>query len=217
VDTLPTGPIQGVATSLQSSREFSELSSQSSSHEDMEVVEQTESYPQTAVPAQPVETSTANPLVSEMAYFRALIWKHVNTEVFPLPPESHSLSQPKFMIFGALAPPRPEYPRLSSKALAALPPSPSVIDCCKLLSNTVSDSTTGSVGHRRTSITTLDSCGPGAWTTAGRLFTPSLPAVDKYEPDYYKLDTLSCGRDISASILRDERQIGSSLLLPIRN
>jgi hypothetical protein len=35
--------------------------------------------------------------------------------------------QPKFMIFGALAPPRPEDPHLSSKALAALPPSPSVI------------------------------------------------------------------------------------------
>jgi hypothetical protein len=36
-----------------------------------------------------------------------------------------------------------------------------------------------------------------------------LPAVDKYKPDYYRLDTLSCGRDISASVLRDERQIGS--------
>jgi hypothetical protein len=55
----------------------------------------------------------------------------------------------------------------------------------------------------------LDSCGPGAWTTPGRLFTPGLPAVDKYKPEYYRLDTLSCGSDISASFLRDERQISS--------
>jgi hypothetical protein len=33
--------------------------------------------------------------------------------------------------------------------------------------------------------------------------------VDKYKPEYYRLDTLSCGRDISASVLRDERQISS--------
>jgi hypothetical protein len=59
------------------------------------------------------------------------------------------------------------------------------------------------------SITTLDSCGLGAWTTPGKLFTPGLPAVDKYKPEYFRLDTLSCGRDISASVLRDERQIGS--------
>jgi hypothetical protein len=37
-----------------------------------------------------------------------------------------------------------------------------------------------------------------------------LPAVEKYKPEYYRLDTLSCGRDISASVLRDERRIGSS-------
>jgi hypothetical protein len=34
-----------------------------------------------------------------------------------------------------------------------------------------------------------------------------LPAVDKYKPEYYRLDTLSCSRDVSASILRDEIQI----------
>jgi hypothetical protein len=59
------------------------------------------------------------------------------------------------------------------------------------------------------SITTLDCCGPGAWTTPGKLFAPGLPAVDKYKPEYYRLDTLSCGRNISASVLRHERQIGS--------
>jgi hypothetical protein len=31
--------------------------------------------------------------------------------------------------------------------------------------------------------------------------------VDKYKPEYCRLDTLSCGRDISASVLGDERQI----------
>jgi hypothetical protein len=77
VDTLPTGPTQGVASSLQSSREFSEPSSESFSHEEMEVVEQTaDAYPQIAVPAQLLETSTANPQVSEMAYFRPLIHKY---------------------------------------------------------------------------------------------------------------------------------------------
>jgi hypothetical protein len=35
----------------------------------------------------------ANPQVSEMAYFRALIRKHVNVEVCPLPPESPSLEE----------------------------------------------------------------------------------------------------------------------------
>jgi hypothetical protein len=34
-----------------------------------------------------------------------------------------------------------------------------------------------------------------------------LPTVDKYKPEYYSLDTSSCGRDISASVLTDERQI----------
>jgi hypothetical protein len=64
------------------------------------------------VPARLLETSTstAKPQVSEMAYFRALIRKHVNTEVCPLPPGSPSLSHPKFMLLGALAPPRPEDP-----------------------------------------------------------------------------------------------------------
>jgi hypothetical protein len=52
----------------------------------------------------------------------------------------------------------------------------------------VSDSATVSVGHHRT---TLDSCGPGAWTTPGKLFTPALPAVDKYKPEYYRLHTSS--------------------------
>jgi hypothetical protein len=33
--------------------------------------------------------------------------------------------------------------------------------------------------------------------------------VDKYKPEYYRLDNLSCGWDISASVLRDERQICS--------
>jgi hypothetical protein len=56
----------------------------------------------------------------------------------------------------------------------------------------------------------LDSCGPGAWTTAGKLFTPALPSVNKYKPEYYRLDTSSCSRDdVSASIIRDERQISS--------
>jgi hypothetical protein len=43
VDTLPTGPIQGVSTGLQTSHNFRETSSQSSSSvEEMEVIEQTE-------------------------------------------------------------------------------------------------------------------------------------------------------------------------------
>jgi hypothetical protein len=65
VDTLPAGPVQGVAANLQTSQEVPELSSQSpSSFEDMEVVEQTAlPYPQAAVPARLFETSTsaANP------------------------------------------------------------------------------------------------------------------------------------------------------------
>jgi hypothetical protein len=36
-----------------------------------------------------------------------------------------------------------------------------------------------------------------------------LPPVDKYKPEYYRLDTSSCGRDVSASVLRVERQISS--------
>jgi hypothetical protein len=36
-----------------------------------------------------------------------------------------------------------------------------------------------------------------------------LPTVDKYKPEYFRLDTLSYCRDLSASVLRDERQIGS--------
>jgi hypothetical protein len=98
----------------------------------MEVIEQTAlPYSQVTVPAQQLETSTsaANLQVSEMAYFRAVIRKHVTTEVCPLPPESPSLRQPKFMLFGAQATPRPEDPRLSAKALVALPPAR-----CKTLS-----------------------------------------------------------------------------------
>jgi hypothetical protein len=34
-----------------------------------------------------------------------------------------------------------------------------------------------------------------------------LPSVDNYTPEYYGLDTLSCGWDVSASALMDERQI----------
>jgi hypothetical protein len=211
VDTLPTGPIQGVTDSFQTSHEIPEPSSQSlSSEEEMEVIEQTAlPYPQVAVPAQQLETSTSAAILqlSEMACFRALIRKHVTSEVCPLLPERPSLSQPKFMLFGAQAPPRPEDPRLSAKALVALPPSSSVIDCSKLLCNTVSDSATWSVGCK--SITTLDSCGPGAWITPGKLFSPALPVVDKYKPEYYRLDTLFCGRDVSASFLMDERQISS--------
>jgi hypothetical protein len=75
VDTLPTGPGQGVAASLQTSPEVPEPSSQTfSSFEDTEVPEHTAlTYPQ-AVSAQ-LETSIslANPQVSKMAYFRALI------------------------------------------------------------------------------------------------------------------------------------------------
>jgi hypothetical protein len=85
VGTLPTGLVQGVATSLQTSQEIPEPSSQSlSSQEEMEVIEQIAlPYPQAAVTAQPLETSTSavNLQVSEMAYFGALIRKHVNTEV----------------------------------------------------------------------------------------------------------------------------------------
>jgi hypothetical protein len=69
VDTLPMGPAQGVAASLQTSPEVPEPSSQTfSSFEEMEV---TEPYPQAAVPARLSETSTSmgNPQVSEMAYF----------------------------------------------------------------------------------------------------------------------------------------------------
>jgi thiazole synthase ThiGH ThiG subunit len=36
-----------------------------------------------------------------------------------------------------------------------------------------------------------------------------LPAIDKYKPEYYRLDTSSCGRDVSASVLWDEIQISS--------
>jgi hypothetical protein len=72
VDTLPTGPVQGVAASLQTPSEIPEPSSQSlSSQEEMEVIEQTAlPYPQATVTAQPLETSTsaANLQVSEMAY-----------------------------------------------------------------------------------------------------------------------------------------------------
>jgi hypothetical protein len=80
-------------------------------------------YPQAAVPAQHLETSTstANLLVSEMAYFRALIRKHVTTEVCLLPPESPSLSQPKFMSFGTQALPRPEDPLLHWTLVALVP------------------------------------------------------------------------------------------------
>jgi hypothetical protein len=65
VDTLPAGPVQGVAVSLQTFQEVPEPSSLTlSSFEDMEVVEQTASpNPQAAVPARLLETSTstANP------------------------------------------------------------------------------------------------------------------------------------------------------------
>jgi hypothetical protein len=50
VDTLPAGPVQGVAASLQTSQEVAEPSSQTLSS--FEVVEQTASpNPQAAVPA----------------------------------------------------------------------------------------------------------------------------------------------------------------------
>jgi hypothetical protein len=60
VHTLPTGPVQGVAASLQTSHEIPEPNSRSfSSEEEMEVIEQTAlPYPQAAVPAQQLETST---------------------------------------------------------------------------------------------------------------------------------------------------------------
>jgi hypothetical protein len=49
-----------------------------------------------------VDTLPTGPVqVSEMAYFRALVRKHVAPQVCPLPPESPSLSQPKFMLFSA--------------------------------------------------------------------------------------------------------------------
>jgi hypothetical protein len=131
----------------------------------MEVIEQTElpCFPQITVPVQPLETSTtANIQVSEMVYFHAGVRKHVSSEVCPILPESPSLTQPKFMLFGAQAPPRPEDPHLSAKALAALPPSPSVVDCSRLLCNTVRDSATGSVGHQ----CTLADLVLGQWPTS---------------------------------------------------
>jgi hypothetical protein len=128
----PQALYRELAAGLQSSDDTLKPSSQSSSSdEEIEVVEQTglPCIPQVAISVQPLETSTssANIQVSEMAYFRALVWKHVSSEVCRLPPESPSLSQPKFMLFGAQAPPRLEDPRLSAKALAALPPSPSTV------------------------------------------------------------------------------------------
>jgi hypothetical protein len=201
--TLPTG----TQTGLQTSHDFREPSSQSSSSvEEMEVIEQTElpCFPQVTVTVQPLEISTsANLQVSEIAHIRALVRKHD----CPLPLESPSLSQPKFMLFGAQAPPRPEDPCLSAKALAALPSSTVAKYFAMHFVN--HDSATGSVRHQRMSITTLDSCGPGAWTMAGKLFTPTLPAVDKYKPEYYWLDTSSCGRDVSSSVLWGMRQISS--------
>jgi hypothetical protein len=69
--------------------------------------------------------------------FRFPRWRtFVSSEVCPLPPESSTLSQPKFMFIAAQAPPRPEDP---------LPPSTSIIDCSKLLCDTVCDSATGLV------------------------------------------------------------------------
>jgi hypothetical protein len=188
--------------------ESSADSSSSSSDSDMVGVE----FPDPGFPTGPASNTdiiTAGLPASEMSFFRGLIRKHVAKEVCPLPPQSPSLSQPKIMLFGSTAPPVPDDPRLSIKALAALPPSPSVIDCAKLLDHTVRDAATGSVGHQRSPISTLDSCGPGAWTAAGKFFTPSLPAVDKYKPDYYRIDTSSCGRDTSVSVLRDERQVST--------
>jgi hypothetical protein len=96
VDTFPTGPVlQGVAAGLLTYNDTREPSSQpSSSDEEMEVVQQTELpyIPQVTVPVQPLETSTssANRQVSEMAYFRVLVRKHVSPEVCPLLPESAS-------------------------------------------------------------------------------------------------------------------------------
>jgi hypothetical protein len=74
VDTFPTGPMQGVAATLQTSNEIQEPSSKSpSSAEEMEVDEQTvfPSIPQVAVPVQALETSTAsaNLQVSEWRTF----------------------------------------------------------------------------------------------------------------------------------------------------
>jgi hypothetical protein len=59
LDTLPAGPVQGVAASLQTSQEVPEPSSQTfSSFEDMEVAEHTAfPYPQAAVPARLLEIS----------------------------------------------------------------------------------------------------------------------------------------------------------------
>jgi hypothetical protein len=57
----------------------------------------------------------------------------------------------------------------SPKALVALPPSPSINDCSKLLFNTVHDSATGSAEHQRSSITTLESCSP-AWCLDAKFF-----------------------------------------------
>jgi hypothetical protein len=121
VDTLPTGPMQGVAASLQTSNEIPEPSSQSlSSEEEMEVIEQTTlPYPQVAF------LLNLWRLVPVRQTYRFLRWRisvRSSGNMLSLPPESPS-SQPKFMLFGAQAPPRPEDPRLSTKALVALPPS----------------------------------------------------------------------------------------------
>jgi hypothetical protein len=171
--------------------------------------------PQVTVPVQPLETSTSstNLQVSEMAYICALVRKHVSSEVCPLPPESPSVSQPKFNLVHRL--------RQGRKTLVFQPrplrlshlPRPSLTAASYFAIQSVTQRL-WSVGDQHTFITTLDSCGPGAWTTAGKLFTPTLPSVDKYKPECYRLDTLSCGRD--------ERQISSiasspSVLLPTRN
>jgi hypothetical protein len=70
--------MQGVATSLQTSHEIQEPSSQSpSSADEMEVDKQTAfpSIPQAAVAVQPLETSTssASLQVSKMVYFQSIV------------------------------------------------------------------------------------------------------------------------------------------------
>jgi hypothetical protein len=93
------------------------------------------------------------------------------------------------MSFGVQALPRLEDFVFQPRPYCGSPAFPIHHQLWKLLGNTVRESTAGLAGHQRSSITTLDSCNPGAWTTAGKLFMPSLPVVDKYKPEYYRLDT----------------------------
>jgi hypothetical protein len=71
VDIFPTGPMQGVSASPQTSSEIQEPRSQSSSSWEVDEHTALPCISQVTVPVQPLETSTssANLKVSEMVYF----------------------------------------------------------------------------------------------------------------------------------------------------